>query len=210
MPKDKSDKKPAPSPASPVTAPAATAPAPARRLQETDLRFLGRVSRFLASIMDADVIGRARTSGYSLQEHQRGWALQRAASGEGRSLDHLFTVRDQHLTKLGKAEQQRLLEAIDEFENHWFPVTRAVIRRVVPRAHREAFTEAFFHDLAQQPLGPGVITSVSTFLQRLDGLPKSKLPGADAVRSTLSERGLTAAREAEVRALLDLARGQQG
>ena len=67
---------------------------------------------------------------------------------------------------------------------------------------REAFLQAFFRDLTQQPLGPGVVGSVGTFLTRVEGLAKSKEPDARKVLETLIERGLTHKRIAAMRELL--------
>ena len=62
---------------------------------------------------------------------------------------------------------------------------------MVAPEHRATFLATFFHELTQQPLGPGVILSVRTLIERLDALPASALPGAAAVRDTLRARGLT-------------------
>ena len=95
-----------------------------------------------------------------------------------------------------------MLQEIDAFENTWFPRTRAIIRRMVPRETRDEFAAAFFTNLEQQPLGPGVVGSVSTFLARIDDLTKSANPHARKVRATLEERGLTAAKSKAVKELL--------
>lgn len=156
----------------------------------TQRRMLGRVMRFLVSIQTHDYVRRARRVGYSEAEHREGWGLWRRAAGEDRPLDHYFT--EQQLG--GGADYAALLPAlqeIDTFENTWFPRTRAIIRRVVPAARRAEFAAAFFHDLEQQPLGPGVIGSVSKYLVRVDSLATTALPGAKEVRETLARRGLT-------------------
>jgi hypothetical protein len=84
--------------------------------------------------------------------------------GRKRENDHLFAEHAGDGVATG-AERQRMLRDVDLFENAWFPRTRMIIRRVVPRARRDAFEAAFFKNLEQQPLGPGVILSVSTFAQ---------------------------------------------
>jgi len=123
----------------------------------------------------------ARREGYSTKEHKEGWRLLKLASGEHRPLEHLFEETSLGTSATQSAERMRLLQDVDGFENTWFPRMRAILRRVVPTARRDAFEAAFFKDLEQQPLGPLVIGSVSTY------------EDAKKVRSTLLERGLTVA-----------------
>jgi hypothetical protein len=56
-----------------------------------------------------------------------------------------------------------------------------------------------FRNLEQQPLGPGVVNSVATFLGRVDELKSSKLKGAPELHKTLVGRGLTEGKIAQVR-----------
>jgi hypothetical protein len=66
--------------------------------------------------------------------------------------------------------------------------------------------EGFFRELSQQPLGPLVLDSVSTFLDRVEGLEDSKQPGAKEVLSTLRARGLTEAVFSDMRQKVSRAR----
>lgn len=162
---------------------------------------LDRTSRFLVNITSPSFARRARREGYTAEEHRTGWRLWRTAAGEDRPIDHVFA--EQEAAGAGDGEGMALLQAIDEFENLWFPRCRAIIRRVVARDRRDKFAEAFFKDLSQQPLGPGVVGSVGTFLTRVDGLKDSKDPDAKKVRDTLRARGLTDGAMRRVRGLLD-------
>jgi hypothetical protein len=164
-----------------------------------DQRFLARVMRFLIGIQTAARATRARREGYTAREHGRGWELWRTASGQGRTVDQLFTEVQ---GGVAGPERQAILKELDQFENVWFPRTRAVIMRVVPRSSREAFYQGFFKDLSQQPLGPAVVGSVGTFLQRVDGLADSTQPAAKDVLATLRERGLTPAKVDSMRQLI--------
>jgi hypothetical protein len=94
------------------------------------------------------------------------------------------------------------LRELDLFENTWFPRVRAIIRRVVPEGARDSFERGFFKDLAQQPLGPAVVGSVSTLLSRIEGLASSKQEGASKVAATLAARGLDKGRITAVRGLI--------
>ncbi|MCU0659055.1 MAG: hypothetical protein MUF64_28505 [Polyangiaceae bacterium] len=166
------------------------APLPIPALSSKDRQLLQRVSRFLINIASAGRAARALREGYTTDEHKEGWRLWRIAAGESISLDHwLDELHAAVAPERGKSLEA--LKQIDAFENLWFPRTRAIVRRVVPREHRETFEGVFFKDLTQQPLGPGVLQSVSTYLQRVEELTRSKLPGARVVASTLAARGLT-------------------
>lgn len=69
-------------------------------------------------------------------------------------------------------------------------------------SRREAFEAAFFADLEQQPLGPGVVNSVGLFAARVEGLEASADPDAQSFRALLSARGLTEERVAELKAMV--------
>jgi hypothetical protein len=173
----------------------------ASSISARDQRFLGRVMRFLVAIQTPAFLVRAKREGYTAEEHAEGWALWRKAAGETRPLDHWFAEQGAAAAQ-GNGETQAILQEIDAFENRWFPRTRNIIRRVVPRDQRDAFVAAFFKDLEQQPLGPGVVGSVSTYLGRVADLETSKAPGAKKVHATLRARGLSADRTARVQTLI--------
>ncbi len=164
---------------------------------------LARVSRFLVNIQSKSLGPKAARAGYTSKAHAEGWRLYNKAGGADRPLEHWFGEQALTSEEEGIAgDRLRLLTEIDAFENKWFPRVRMIIRRVVPRKSRDAFAAAFFTNLAQQPLGPGVVGSVTTLLQRVEDLAKSKEPGAKEVVATLKERGLTDKAIATVRALL--------
>lgn len=171
------------------------------QLTPADQRFLDRTMRLLVSVQSPAYVRRVRREGYTATEHQRGWALWQIAAGADRPLDHWFAENEAE-SPAGSGEQLRLLQEIDAFENTWFPRARAIIRRMVPRDTRDEFAAAFFTNLEQQPLGPGVVGSVSTFLARIEDLAKSSNPHAKKVRATLEERGLTKAKLESVKELL--------
>lgn len=165
--------------------------------------YLERVARFLVNIQSSGFGARAARSGYDAAAHAEGWRLYNKAAGSDRPLEHWFGEQEQLEDSSGlTGDRLRLLTDIDAFENTWFPRVRAIIRRAVPRETRESFAAAFFANLEQQPLGPGVVGSVGTLLQRIDGLEKSKEPGAKEVLSTLRQRGLTPVKVGAIRALL--------
>lgn len=104
------------------------------------------------------------------------------------------------------AARAHRLKLLDTFENTWFPRTRAMIRRVVTDGTAEAYAAAFFADIEQQPLGPGVVTSVSSYLMRVASLDTTPGSTGAQVRELLRERGLTDERIASAVALVNEAR----
>lgn len=172
-------------------------------LKAAQRALLSRAGRFLVNVQSAKFSGRAAREGYRAEAHAEGWALWNKAAGSNRPLDHWFTEQA-HAADIGNiaADRLRLLQELDAFENRWFPRLRMIIRRVIPRDRRDAFAAAFFQNLVQEPLGPGVVGSVRALLQRIEGLATSAEPGAREVFAVLRERGLTAEKINEVRLLL--------
>ncbi|XXT20419.1 hypothetical protein WME94_02460 [Sorangium sp. So ce429] len=94
-----------------------------------------------------------------------------------------------------------LINEIDAWENKWFPIASATLKRHAPEAH--AF---LFRNLAQTE-GAAVLVSVSTFVERWESLGKSKEKGGpdaegDEARKVLTKRGLTKAVIDEAKQLL--------
>lgn len=171
-------------------------------LSSREQQFLLRVTRFLVNIQSTAYVNRARREGYTAKEHQEGWQLCREAAGANRPLDHWFAETKAAQSSNGNPERMALLQELDYFENTWFPRTRAIIRRALPSEKRDLFTAAFFQNLEQQPLGPGVINSVATYIGRVEGLGKSNQPEAQKILTILRERGLTDAKLQRIKNLL--------
>lgn len=154
-----------------------------------------RINRFLVRVAEPDLARvRARVA-YGNADHEEGWRLYRVAAGEGAPLEPASADR-------GGRSNAGLLQHLDEFENKWFPRTKRIIERFAPAEHRDGLAEAFFRDLQQQPLGPLVVGSVGTFLDRVESLEKSDVPGAKKVRAVLAERGVDAAQIKRLRAVV--------
>lgn len=150
---------------------------------------------------------RAKLHGYDDDEHEHGIQLAMKASGRHRPLSHWIEEGKQSGQPVQfTAEQLRLLQDIDAFENAWFPRIRGILQRAVLGEGFEQFHAAFFKDLKQQPLGPGVIDSVSTLLDRFEALAQSTEAGAKEAFRLGTKRGLTADKIAETRSLIQKAR----
>jgi len=150
-------------------------------------------------------MARAQLEGYTTEEQQVGWrAFVEAAGGNTTVELNVASGVMQSADALVTQRRNSVLQQLDGMENTWFPRLRAIIRRVLaddPSA--AAFEAAFFEEMEQQPLGPGVIASMAKFVNRirsLDNTPGS--PGA-RVRAVLNERGLTDERLAEVSAMVE-------
>ena len=169
-------------------------------ISAADQRFLQRVTRFLFTIQAPSHLRVARREGYTPAEHKLGWRYIRLAGGEDRTFGHLIEELGERASESN--EQNALLQQVDAFENLWFPSMRGLIRREVARDLRDEFAAAVFKDLEQQPLGPGVVRSVSTFITRVEGLASSSQPGAKEVVAKLQERGLTERRLQRMKSLL--------
>lgn len=166
---------------------------------------LESVARLLMRIQQPTLMARAQLEGYTTEEHQVGWrAFVEAAGGNTTVELNVASGVMQSADALVTQRRNSILQQLDGMENTWFPRLRAIIRRVLaddPSA--AAFEAAFFAEMEQQPLGPGVIASMAKFVNRirsLDTTPGS--PGA-RVRAVLNERGLTDERLAEVSAMVE-------
>ncbi len=129
------------------------------------------------------------------------------AAGRDRPLSH-WMAEGAHAGQPGQfnAEQTRLLQEIDSFENLWFPRVKSILQRSIPEDDQELFLAAFFKDLTQQPFGPGVLDSVPTLIARFEELAKNTAPGAKEAHKLGTKRGLTAKKIDEVRGLVEAAR----
>jgi hypothetical protein len=211
MPKSKSQAgagKPAPK--NPPAEAEAESPEPLDEITPTalgaeDWALIEKANTFLFHVQA--YAARARLHGYDDEEHAYGIALVAKASGRDRPLSHWIEEGKQ----VGESvqftgEQLRLLQEIDAFENAWFPRVRGILQRALPAERYEPFHAAFFKDLKQQPLGPAVVDSVSTLLDRFDALAKSDEPGAKEAHKLGVKRGLTKDKVADTRALLQKAK----
>lgn len=199
--------KPANAPAAPkpVEILAASEEVTPTTLSSDDWAFLEKVNTFLFHIQAH--AARARLHGYDDEENELGKRLMEKAAGRDRPLSH-WMAEGTHAGQPGQfnAEQTRLLQEIDSFENFWFPSIRNILQRAIPEEDQELFLAAFFKDLTQQPFGPGVLDSVPTLMARFEELAKNKAPGAKEAHRLGTKRGLTTKKIEQVRGLVASAR----
>ena len=128
------------------------------------------------------VVAQMAPYGFDQFALDEGWTLLRGVVGDRLGVGPLTPGDD-------------LLAQLDAWENLWFPVAGAVLRRHAPEIYSKVF-----HNLTQTQ-GPEVVLSVDTFLTRLDELATD--PGAGAAALVVLQRhGLTDAVLAEARGLI--------
>jgi hypothetical protein len=152
---------------------------------------VAQVQKFLVNVADPAIGPLAAQHGYDGAEHTLGWALWKAPAGVDRPLEHSISHAMQSVTTGASPEVARRFRTLDAFENRWFPRMRNALRRFVAADKAEAVEAAFFEDLAQQPEGPGVVSSVDRFLGRYADLKKSSVPGVAEAVASLTKKGLT-------------------
>jgi hypothetical protein len=166
-------------------------------------QLLARIAKFLFTVTAPRLLRRALRAGYTREEHTQLWQLFSAGAGRNQSLDVNFQLAGE---ELGGGERLALLQEVDAFENLWFPRCRAIIARRVSANDVEQFTQGFFRNLSQQPLGPLVLDSVSTFLDRVEALEGNAAAGAALVFAELERRGLSEGLRTEIRNKITRAR----
>lgn len=163
------------------------------------------VQKFLINIKDTDIADVVVLYGYKDTDHVEGWKLFTQASGGNVPFSTSLSAARRKILH-DKRPAKDLFRELDQFENLWFPRTRALLSRKITPEHREAFLLAFFDALSQQGEDVGVIGSVETLLNRIEALATDETPGAQEAFQILTERGLTPALKERTLALVTQAR----
>lgn len=149
-----------------------------------------RVLQLFMGLRNRRVAAALKQYGFSEADLEQGWSRLRALT----------------TNRLGVtiANDPQLVQDLDEWENRWFPVADVVLRANAPEVHAMVFQNL------SQTEGPEVIVSVSTFIERVDQISKSKDEGGfgaagKKARELLEKRGLTKDTVKQARALLDKA-----
>jgi hypothetical protein len=124
--------------------------------------------------------------GYSEADHAEGWKLLTAASGfRAGSLDPMVDV-----------EVRDAVREIDGWDEDGFRIVRASLQRRHPEQ------AAFLLDGIAAATGPAALVGVTTLLDRLDTLGKSKNKADHAALATLKARGIGEDERKRLRGLL--------
>lgn len=149
-----------------------------------------RVLQLLLGLRKNRVAAALVAHGFSDEDLAEGWRL----------LQRVTRTRLGFLVQLGTADAG-LITKIDEWENQWFPIADATLKRRFPGVHAW-----MFRNLTQTE-GPAVLVSVGTFVERWDSLSKSNDKGGpeadgDEAKKILIKRGLTKAVIEQARQLI--------
>ncbi len=155
-----------------------------------ELNRLDDIQRVLVRVSDPGIAVLVYRLGYDEKEHAEGWRLWATASGLTVPLTHSLSEADRQIAESPSPQYRELVRMLDEFENRWFPRVRNALLRYVALEGRQAFVDAFFEDMSQQPEGPLVIGSVKKFVVRHADLRKSKVAGVKDALAALEKRGL--------------------
>lgn len=141
-----------------------------------------RVLAFLMGLGNPANLRAMQAYGFDQAAQEEGWTLLRRAASNRLGV--------QRATAATRGPVDRL----DAWENHWFPISGAVLLRHHPEVHA-----VVFHNLSQTE-GDEVVLSVGAFIDRIDDLIAS---GDSPAMATLRKHGLTDAVLDEARGLLD-------
>lgn len=149
-----------------------------------------RVLTLLLALRNARIAGALARYGFKNADLDEGWNLLRAVTRT-----QLDVINDD------AAIDPDALRTLDEWENQWFVIAAATLKRRLPAVH-----DWLFRNLSQTD-GVAVMVSVGTFLERWDLLDKAVPEGGlgddgKAAKKILGERGLTKKTIDEAKALL--------
>ncbi len=146
-----------------------------------------RVLKFLFGLRNARVTAALAPYGFTDADRDEGWDRLRAL-GRGK-----IGVTEIAASDIG------VIQRLDAWENHWFPIAYTSLQLNHPAVH-----ERLFLNLSQTE-GPEVAVSVGLLLERLEQMSDPNGPyGAEGpkARNLLTKRGLKPAVIAEARALI--------
>lgn len=146
-----------------------------------------RVLSFLHGLNDQRAGCALAASGFTNDDVDEGWRLLRE-------------LKAVHITKAPACVNPRTLADLDEWENRWFAVCKVTLQRHHPEVH-----DRVFHELAEQS-GVDVVSSVSSFVERIAELDEATDADSMAARRLLEARGLRAGTIAEAKSMLDALR----
>lgn len=146
---------------------------------------VGRAIGLLRGMTYPRVVAALQPFGFGQGVLDEGWTLVRAAS----------TVRGARPIEAPSADPSIVLR-VDEWENRWYPIIDATLRRRHPDVHARIFQNL------SQTSGPPVLISVQLLIDRLTALEKAEDKKSKDARALLKERGVTRGTIDEAKMLL--------
>lgn len=153
----------------------------------TEKRFI-RMVKFLVASTERAVARELGRRGFTDDDRQEGWSLMDRATGR-----HLAVVPGPGASP---TRYHGLLVKVDGWENEWYDVAEAALKRRFPALHAEVFKNL------SKGSGSEVVITVRTLLDRLDGLAAKGGDESRRAMALLETRGLTPERRDKARALL--------
>ncbi len=144
-----------------------------------------RVIRFLLGMRRPRIAGTLFSYGFKQETLDEGWMLLRSLVGEKLAAPTAPSAPD-----------PTLIERLDDWENKWFVLAEASLKR-----HHPGVRDAVFLNLSRTS-GPDVAVSVSTFLQRFEALAAGNAD-EQAAHALLVARGLSPEVVGSAKELLD-------
>ena len=141
-----------------------------------------RVLQFLQSLSLRRVGSAMAAIGFEDADLDEGWTLLRQ-------------VRSARFSKQVEVDPNHVHQ-LDAWENRWFPVASASLKRRFPEVHAALFLNL------RQVEGIEAINSVDLFVERYTALASAADPASQGAVATLAKRGLTPQIVAEAEALL--------
>ena len=161
---------------------------------------------FLTEMIAPDIAPRAAGLGYGAAEHEQAWENLDIIEGRTLSFNDALGVARRVEMAEGSGTLNEHLRYLDGEENRWFDRFRKAIIRFIGKDHLEAFQKAFWQDLQQEPLGPGVLSSMTKLCDRYEALASNQTPGARELHETLARRGFNAELIAKIRSRIESCR----
>ena len=143
-----------------------------------------RVLEFLMGLNNPRIASALGARGFTEADRQEGYA-------------RLKQLTDNRLdTRPTPPADASALEALDLWENQWFPIIFATLRFRYPKQHGDLFL-----NLAQTT-GPELVITIDLLLRRIETLAKSSDPEASTIMALLASRGVDATELARGRDLV--------
>lgn len=144
-----------------------------------------RVVTFLLGMRNPRVFGALARYGFNQEALDEGWRL----------LNECGKVRGLRPDTV-EAVEPKIVAKIDAWENEYFPVAEATLRRNFPDVHKRVFLNL------SQTSGPPVVVGVKLFVDRVLDLEKATDKQSKDARALLKDRGIDKAAIDEAKALL--------
>jgi hypothetical protein len=148
--------------------------------------------KLLMSVQNPKILNLLRIRGFDTEDLHEGWNLFNTATGQFASLKNMKNLP-------GIIDINKLIAIIDTWENVWFEIAEAALRRKFPEICDELFLN--LHKVS----GISVIVNVNTLVNRIDSFFHNSEERYVNASNLLKKRGLNEQTLEEARVLLSQA-----